>query len=105
VSGSQLPELPDDFLAYLQTIDLYTNPNVFNDKMLKHQMELVNKEIAQLVEELGADAIELAEHFTELDSIDMEQFSVPLQSIPIRCDVRTLPWKVFERIFLRFHIF
>mmetsp|Transcript_13151 Transcript_13151/g.16490 ORF Transcript_13151/g.16490 Transcript_13151/m.16490 type:complete len:225 (+) Transcript_13151:2011-2685(+) len=61
--------------------------------MLKHQMELVNKEIAQLVEELGADAIELAEHFTELDSIDMEQFSVPLQSIPIRCDVRTLPWK------------
>ena len=62
--------------------------------MLRHQIERVSKEIAQLEEELGefgrskADAEEY---------IEVNHFKVPPNSIPIRCDVRSFDWKVSAR--------
>ena len=93
-------EVPNNAIESSDYLDLATLPKLLPLEMLEHQIQLLAKEITNLEVELGLPPreIEVSEEEEQFE----EAFEIPVHSVPIRSDVRSLNWKV-RSFFLLFH--
>merc|ERR1712232_667273 len=74
-------------------IDLHTNPRILTSEVLHNQINLLDNSIDNLENELSISDKQYPDIDNISDLIEIEEYKIPDNSIPIRCDIRTFPWK------------